>query len=104
MRGLVALLILALVIGTCSCDGVFVAGFVNHNNLQSVSGTVSVVHLVVTNGGVQVTIVTLVQTVGPQDFRFCGNVVPQFPMNMAVTVNFTPGTACDSNVAVVVVL
>jgi hypothetical protein len=104
MRGVIVLLLLALVVCTCSCGAVFVGGFTRFNNQTSISGTVSVVHLIVTDGGVQVTFVTLVQPFGPQDFQFCGNVVPQFPLNTAVTVNFTPGTVCGSNLAVVVVL
>jgi hypothetical protein len=103
MRRFMALLLLAAIVCTCSCDAVFVAGFTG-GTVRSVSGTVSVVHLIFVDGGVQVTFVTLVQTFGPQDFRFCGNVVPQFPMNTDVTVQFTPGTTCDSNLAVVVLL
>jgi hypothetical protein len=103
MRCVVVLLLIAVVVSTTSCGDVFVGGFTNFNT-RSVSGTVSVVHLVVIDGDVQVTVVTLVQTFGPQDFRFCGNLAPQFPMNADVTVNFTPGSVCDSNVAVVVVL
>jgi hypothetical protein len=104
MRCFVALLLVALVVSTTSCGEVFVAGFSNFNNRTSISGTVSVVHLIFTDGGVQVTVVTLLQTAGPQDFRFCGNLTPQFPMNADVTVNFIPGTVCGSSVAVVVVL
>ena len=102
MQRWIALILLATVVGSCSCDGVFISGFTNRQ--QSVSGTVSVVHLIVTDGGVQITFVTLVETFGPQDFRFCGNVAPQFPMHADVTVNFTPGTTCNSNIAVVVIL
>jgi hypothetical protein len=104
MRCFVALLLVAVVVSASSCGDVFVGGFTRFNNQSSISGTVSFVQLIVTDGGVRVTVVTLLQTVGPQDFRFCGNVVPQFPMNKDVTVQFTPGTVCDSNVAVVVVL
>src|SRR3954451_4912608 len=104
MRCVVALLLIAVVVITSSCGDVFVGGFTRFNNQTSVSGTVSVVHLIITDGGVQVTFVTLIQTTGPQDFRFCGNLTPQFPMNTAVTVNFIPGTVCGSSVAVVVIL
>lgn len=104
MRCFVALLLLAVVVTTTSCGDVFVGGFTTFNNQTSISGTVSVVHLIVIDGGVQVTVVTFLQTAGAQDFRFCGNLTPQFPMNADVTVRFTPGTVCGSNVAVVVVL
>lgn len=104
MRCVVALLLIAVVVSTSSCGDVFVGGLTRFNNQTSVSGTVSIVHLVVTDSGVQVTVVTLLQTGGPQDFQFCGNLSPQFPMNADVTVRFTPGSVCGSNVAVVVVL
>jgi hypothetical protein len=104
MRCVVALLLVAVIVSSSSCGNVFVGGFTRFNNQTSVSGTVSVVHLIITDGGVQVTFVTLIQTTGPQDFRFCGNLMPQFPINTAVTVNFIPGTDCGSSVAVVVVL
>jgi hypothetical protein len=104
MRCVIALLLIAVVVITSSCGDVFVGGFTRFNNQTSISGTVSFVHLIVTNGGIQVTVVTLLQTTGPQDFRFCGNLAPQFPMNADVTVNFIPGTVCGSSVAVVVVL
>ena len=101
MRFAIAWMLLGVMACTSSCGTVVLNG--NLNNQTTVTGTVSVVQVIVTDGGVQLTLVTLLQTAGPQDFRFCGNLAPQFPMNSNVSVQFTPGTTCGSRVAVTII-
>jgi hypothetical protein len=101
MRTLIAVLLAALLSLLPGCDAVFVAGFVS---TSTVTGTVSIVGLTVTDFGTQVTFVTLVQSTITHDFNFCGNVVNQFPIGSTVRVNFTPGTSCSSNLVVVILV
>jgi len=48
----------------------------------------------------QVTIITLQTVSGPSQFTACGNQVNRFPMDSTVSVKFTPGTPCASNLVV----
>ncbi len=61
-----------------------------------VSGTVSIVHLTIIDGNVQVTAVTLINSGSAQTINFCGNVVSQFPVNTLVTVTFTQTSSCNT--------
>jgi len=88
--------------GVCGCgviriQGVFGAG------VETVSGFVSGVQLITvgSNGTtIEVTVVTLQQTLGFTTTNFCGNVVAQFPMNSFAQVSFTPGQPCSTIVVI----
>jgi len=99
MRHLFLFLVIALVIAGCACDSTWsISGALN---TSSFSGTVSVVHLTV-SGSTQITIVTLLDTRGANDFTFCGDVVSQFPMNSRVQGSYQPGTPCGTIVKITV--
>ncbi len=69
-------------------------------DFPEVSGTVSIVHLTIIDGNVQVTAVTLINSGSAQTLNFCGNVVSQFPNNTFVTVTYTQGNSCNSIVKI----
>jgi hypothetical protein len=94
---ILALLILCVLV-TASCGNVFVRGAINPGT-QSVNGTVSIVEFSV-DGGVSITIITLSSNGMARTLNFCGDQRSQFPANSQVQVSFTPGTPCDSVLAV----
>jgi hypothetical protein len=104
MRGLLALLLVValgfLSLALASC-GTF--GFSSNPGSASntAAGTVSLVHLSVVDGDVQVTFVTLQSSGSANQFTFCGDQVSRFPMNTSVTVNFNPGQNCNQVVVVI---
>ena len=91
-RAVTLCLIAALFVLT-GCGGGFF--FFCTGDCFTVSGTVTIVHLVVSGDG-QVTVVTLVNTNSAQNFNFCGNVVGQFPSGAFVTVTFTQSSGCNN--------
>ena len=93
----VAVLFLALVVGSLSCGGgtFFISTNGHDVTFLSVSGTVTIVRLTITSDG-QVTVVTLVNSGDAQTLNFCGNMVGQFPTNTFVTVNFTHNGGCEN--------
>ncbi len=107
MRRIVAGLLLSALLVTClcGCGSITIAGAVGPG-VVVVSGFVSGVQTTTvpgTNGTfIQVTIVTLQQTLGFTSNTFCGNVGIQFPMNSFARVNFQPGTPCATIVVVVI--
>ncbi len=95
----VAVAVAVLVVQLAACgDGTVVVGA--RTDFPAVSGTVSIVHLTIINGGVQVTAVTLINSGSAQTLNFCGNVVSQFPSNAFVTVAYTQGTPCNTVIKV----
>ncbi len=103
MKPLVLALLLALCLVISGCEGVFF-GFTTgvNSHLVVATGTVSIVRLTITDGNTTVTIVTLVDNGFGNDFTFCGDMRPQFPLGTPVKVTYAPGTPCNSNVVVVV--
>lgn len=100
-RCLAASLALAMIAACAGC-GDFRVAF--RADLAQISGTVSVVHLTVVDNGdgtsITITAVTLLSGGTSTTQNFCGNVVPQFPANTWVTVQFTPGATCGTLVSV----
>lgn len=100
-RALVVVLVSAVIAASAGCGNVFISGAIN-----SVSGTVSIVHVVITSNGngtsVTVTAVTLLNNGRATTQNFCGNVASQFPVNAFVTANFTPGSACGTVISVTI--
>ncbi len=96
MRALLSLSLLVLL----GCGGVI--GFKAISNPGAASGTVSSVHLAVSDTGTAITIVTLANQGTSGQFTFCGDTVNQFPMNSFVQVNFNPGAHCNQIIVVVV--
>lgn len=96
------ILVLALALSQIGCGNVFVGGAVN---LQTMSGTVSIVRLTIVsdNGGasVQVTAVTLLTNDMSSSATFCGDQRSQFPMNQFVKASFTFGQPCSTLVTIV---
>ncbi|HWR36624.1 MAG TPA: hypothetical protein VN622_12210 [Clostridia bacterium] len=104
MKTIASILLLAVVLGASSCDGVFVGGFTSANSrVGFATGSVSIVRLTVIDGHTDITFVTLINAGTARDFNFCGDISNQFLLNSFVNVNFVPGTTCDSHVVVVVV-
>ncbi len=101
-RLLPVLLIVCLVTGSAGCGKVFVRGALGSGMVQTASGFVSVVQLMVVDGNVTVTFVTLLQNGTASSVNFCGDQRSQFPMNQFVTAQFTPGLAC-ANIVVIVI-
>jgi len=104
MRRLVACFLLSsLVCGSvCGCGAVRIQGVLGPG-VETVSGFVSGVQLITvgSNGTlIEVTVVTLQQTLGFTTTNFCGNVVAQFPMNSFAQVNFNPGQPCSTVVVI----
>lgn len=99
MRFLLSIFLACTLLSAAGCDNVTIMGAINTGTF---SGTVSVVRLTAGNDGTQITFVTLVNAGTSQDFDFCGNVVPQFPMNGIVQGSFTPGTTCKTIVRIVI--
>lgn len=101
-RALVVFLALAVVAASAGCGNVFVSGAIN----STVSGTVSIVHVVISsnNNGTPVTVtaVTLLNNGTASTQNFCGNVAAQFPLNAFVTAKFTPGSTCGTVIAVTI--
>lgn len=93
-----------IMMASAGCGGF--AGFVSTDGHQatvvSTSGTVSIVQLTVVNGNTTVTAVTLLNSGFATTTNFCGNVVNRFPVDAFVNVNFNPGSACASFVAITV--
>ncbi len=92
--------LLALLLFASGCDAAF---YFSTNTLE---GSVSQVRLTVVSDASgtswQVTVVTLQTLNGPSRLTACGNQLNRFPMDSSVTVRFTPGTPCASNVVVTV--
>ena len=104
MRRLVACFLLSSLVCTivCGCGAVRIQGALGPG-VETVSGFVSGVQVIAigSNGTtVQVTVVTLQQTLGFTTTNFCGNVVAQFPMNSFAQVSFNPGQPCSTIVAI----
>jgi hypothetical protein len=94
MRTLGLACLFSLVLLSTSCGNVFISGSFSGGN-QTVSGTVSVVQLTVivdgNNVSTQVTIVTLLNSLGASNFTFCGDQRVQFPPDRFAQATFTPG-------------
>jgi hypothetical protein len=106
MRRLVACFLLSSLAGSvlCGCGALRIEGFVGPG-VETVSGFVSSVQLITvrSNGTpIEVTVVTLQQTLGFTTTNFCGNVVAQFPMNSFAQVSFQPGQPCSTIVMIVI--
>lgn len=71
------------------------------SDLSAVSGTVSSVHVTISDDGSSVTFVTLQSNGFANQLAFCGNNANQFPMNTSVTVKFNPGQNCNQIVVVI---
>ena len=103
-RCLLACLLLSSLVcgGVCGCGVVRIQGVLGAG-AEAVSGFVSSVQLISvgSNGTtIEVTVVTLQQTLGFTTTDFCGNVVTQFPMKSFVQVSFTPGQPCSTIVVI----
>ena len=104
---LVACFLLSSVVCTalCGCGAVRIQGVLN-DDVVSVSGFVSSVQFITVAGAngtsIEVTVVTLQQTLGFTTTNFCGNVGCQFPMNSFAEVNFKPGQPCSTIVEIVI--
>jgi len=106
MRRLVACFLLSSLVGSglCGCGAVRIQGVLGPG-AETVSGFVSGVQLIMvgSNGTlIEVTVVTLQQTLGFTTTNFCGNVVPQFPLNSFAQVSFKPGHPCSAIVVIVI--
>ncbi len=110
MRSLAVLLltfVLVFGVGTllAGCDGVTSFGFVsNFPAGGTADGTVVWVQLSTVNANgtfIKVTSVTLQTKGSPSEFTFCDDHASQFPINMAVTVHFNPGSNCNEIVGVI---
>ena len=104
MRRLVACFLLSSLVSAsvCGCGAVRIEGVLG-SGVETVSGFVSGVQLitVASNGTeIQVTVVTLQQTLGFTTTNFCGNVGAQFPMNSFAQVSFNPGQPCSTIVVI----
>jgi hypothetical protein len=95
-------IVCACVLLSCAGGAFFLSTGNNGSTVVSTSGTVSIVQLTTTDGGTQVTVVTLLNVGTAQTLPFCGDVVHQFPTNTSVTVNFNPGTVCNTTVQVTI--
>ncbi len=89
----------------CSCGAVTFRGSFQPG-FSTATGFVSFVQLTVVsdgNGGmVNVTIVTLTQAGIPSNFTFCGSQRTLFPIDSTIEARFTPGVACGTIIAVVI--
>lgn len=87
--------------GSVSVSGHFDSGAAGTSTM---GGTVSIVHLTFAqdaNGSsVTVTTVTLLQNWNAQELTFCGSHAGEFPINAAVTVNYTSGNTCSNLISV----
>jgi len=105
MRTLGLACLFSLVLLSTSCGNVFISGSLGGGN-QTVSGTVSIVQLTVivdgNNVSTQVTIVTLLHSLGASNFTFCGDQRVQFPPNRFAQATFTPGPTCSTLLHVVI--
>ena len=104
MRRLVACFLLCSLVcaSVCGCGALRIQG-VLAPGVETVSGFVSGVQLITVASNattIQVTVVTLQQTLGFTTMNFCGNVVAQFPMNSFVQVSFNPGQPCSTIVVI----
>ncbi len=99
-------LVMSLIIALCGCGAVIIVGG-THLSTFSVSGLIIGVNCTTVIGfsgeAVTVTIVTFEQTAGATSLTFCGNVVPHFPMNNFITVNYTPAPICTTAFVIVLV-
>ena len=101
------LLLLAVSVLFTGCGGnVSVGGYFDSGaaGTSIASGTVSIVHLTFAQDGtgssVTVTAVTSLQNWSAQELTFCGSHAGEFPINAAVTVNYTSGNTCSSLISV----
>ena len=107
MRRLLACFLLSSLVCTilCGCGAVRIQGFLN-SDVVAVSGFVSSVQLITVAGPngtlIEVTVVTLQQTLGFTTTNFCGNLGAQFPMNSFAQVSFKPGQPCSTIVVIVI--
>ena len=107
MRRLVACFLLSSLVGTvlCGCGAVRIQGVLN-SDVVNVSGFVSGVQVITVAGTnrtlIEVTVVTLQQTLGFTTTKFCGNVGAQFPMNSFLQVSFQPGQPRSTIVEIVI--
>ena len=90
-----------------SCGGnVSVSGYFDSGaaGTSIAGGTVSIVHLTFAHdsqgSSVTVTTVTLLQNWSAQELTFCGSHASEFPINAAVTVNYTTGNTCSNLISV----
>ncbi len=107
MRRLLACFLVSSLVCTvlCGCGAVRIQGFLN-SDVVTVSGFVSGVQLIMVAGPngtlIEVTVVTLQQTLGFTTTNFCGNVGAQFPMNSFAQVSFKLGQPCSTIVVIVI--
>ncbi len=98
MRRLAVAVVIALLVQVVGCGGGTVS--ISGQTQFAASGTVSIVHLTIVDGNVQVTAVTLISSGSAQTLNFCGNVVSQFPSNAFVIVTYTQGSSCNTVVTI----
>lgn len=100
MNRLLVCLVVSLLLTSVSCGDIFVRGAIN-TGAQSADGTVSVVQFsAASDGGVSITIITLIGSGMADTLNFCGDQRAQFPVDARVQVSFMPGKTCASVLAV----
>jgi hypothetical protein len=107
MRRSVACFLLSSLVCTvlCGCGAVRIEAFWGPDVL-TVSGSVSGAQVITVPGAngtlIEVTVVTLQQTLGFTTTNLCGNVVARFPMNSFAQVSFKPGQPCSTIVVITI--
>jgi len=106
MRHLVACFLLSSLVGSvlCGCGTVRIQGVLDPG-VETVIGSVSGAQLIMvgSNGTlIEVTVVTLEQTLGFTTTNFCANFVAQFPTNSFAQVSFKQGQPCSTIVVIVI--
>ena len=99
MNRLLLVIVIALLLTTVSCGGIFVRGAINPGT-QSVNGVVSIVQFSADSGGVSITIITLIGSGMNHTLNLCGDQRDLFPVDHDVRVSFKPGTPCASVLSV----
>jgi hypothetical protein len=93
------LALLVLLAPMLSCGYVAVAGFFNPGPVNT-TGLVTIVQFSSSNGSSALTVVTLVNAGMAQTLNFCGDQRTQFPVDQVVNAKYTPGTECNTLLAV----
>ncbi len=101
MQRLLSVLLVFAVMSSISCGDIFVGGALN-SGTKTVAGAVSIVQVSATSGGTSITIVTLMQSGAADTLTFCGDQRRRFPIDQVVRVTFSPGSSCDSVIAILI--
>jgi hypothetical protein len=105
MRTLGLASLLSLVLLLPACGNVFIRANWNGGN-QTVRGVVSIVQFTIVvdqnNISTQVTVVTLLDNLGPSTISFCGDQRSQFPPDRFAQATFSPGQPCSTLLNVVI--